>query len=51
MSSRTRLETYEAMTAELLPYYEERGLLRRVDGKGSVEEITRRILTVLDSAT
>ncbi len=31
---RNRLDTYEAMTAELLPYYEKRGLLRRVDGVG-----------------
>ena len=33
--------TYEAMTAELLPYYEKRGILRRVDGVGSVDEVTR----------
>jgi adenylate kinase len=42
-----RLETYERMTAELLPYYEERGLLRRIDGVGSVEEVTARILAVV----
>jgi adenylate kinase len=42
-----RLETYEAMTAELLPYYEERGILRCVDGVGSVKEVTERIFAVL----
>jgi adenylate kinase len=42
-----RLDTYEAMTAELLPYYEERGILRRVDGVGSVKEVTERIFAAL----
>jgi adenylate kinase len=42
-----RLDTYEAMTAELLPYYEGVGILRRVDGVGSVGEVTSRILTAL----
>jgi adenylate kinase len=44
-----RLDTYEAMTAELLPYYESRGLLRRVNGVGTVEEVTARIFKVLGS--
>jgi adenylate kinase len=44
---RTRLETYAQMTAELLPYYEARGLLRRVDGVGPVEEVTKRILSAV----
>ena len=32
------------MTAELLPYYEGLGILRRVDGVGSVDEVTERVL-------
>jgi adenylate kinase len=44
---KNRLETYERMTTELLPYYQERGLLRRIDGVGSVEEVTARILAVV----
>jgi adenylate kinase len=44
---RKRLDTYEAMTAELLPYYEGRGILRRIDGIGSVEEVTARIFAAL----
>ncbi len=43
---RDRIEVYESMTAELLPYYEARGLLRRVDGVGEVDEVTRRILAL-----
>ena len=42
-----RLDTYEAMTAELLPYYEKLGILRRVDGGGTVDEVTARVLQAL----
>ena len=44
---RKRLETYEAMTAELLPYYEGLGVLKRVDGVGTVDEVTARIFGAL----
>jgi adenylate kinase len=43
-----RLDVYQAMTAELLPYYEKLGILRRVDGVGSVDEVTGRIIQALD---
>jgi adenylate kinase len=43
----TRLDLYEAMTAALLPYYEKRGLLRRIDGTGSPKEVTERIMKAL----
>jgi adenylate kinase len=46
----TRLDAYESMTAALLPYYEERKLLRRIDGSGSPEEVTERIFAALPSA-
>lgn len=42
-----RLDEYEAMTAALLPYYEARGLLRRVDGVGKPDEVTQRLVEVL----
>ncbi len=42
-----RFDTYEAMTAELLPYYEKRGILRRIDGGGTLEEVTARVLEAL----
>ncbi len=38
-----RLVEYDAMTAALLPYYHERSLLRRVDGVGTMQEITERL--------
>jgi len=43
-----RLEAYESMTAALLPYYEERHLLRRIDGVGKPQEVTERILSALN---
>ena len=46
-----RLDTYEAMTAALLPFYQARGLLRRVDGTLSPSEVTREILQVLGRGT
>lgn len=46
---RTRLAEYRAKTAPILPYYEERGLIRRVDGMAAVDEVTRQIDAILDS--
>jgi len=43
-----RLDAYEAMTAALLPYYEGKGLLRRVDGTLSPSEVTKEILKSLE---
>jgi adenylate kinase len=45
-----RLDAYEAMTAALLPYYEEKGLLRRIDGVGTPVEVTERVLRALGRA-
>ena len=42
-----RLDEYDAMTAALLPHYESKGLLRRVDGVGSPAEVTARIAVAL----
>ena len=44
-----RLDTYEAMTAALLPYYEAKGLLRHVDGVGDPSEVTVRVQRALAS--
>jgi adenylate kinase len=46
---RTRLAEYRRKTEPILPYYEERGLVRRVDGMGTVEEVAAEIAGVLDS--
>ena len=48
---RTRMAEYRAKTAPILPYYEERGLVRRVDGMASVEEVAAQIDAVLDGRT
>lgn len=45
---RNRIEAYEKMTADLLPFYEKTGLLERVDGVGDVEEVTRRVLAAIE---
>ena len=44
---RTRMAEYRAKTAPILPYYEERGLVRRVDGMASVDVVAGAIDAVL----
>jgi adenylate kinase len=44
---RTRLAAYHAQTAPLVPYYEAKGLVRKVDGLGSPAEVFARIETAL----
>jgi adenylate kinase len=46
---RTRMAEYRAKTAPILPIYEELGLVRRVDGMASVEEVAAAIDNILDS--
>jgi len=45
---RTRMAEYRAKTAPILPYYQERGLVRRVDGMASVEDVGAQIDAILD---
>lgn len=45
---RARLDAYHAQTAPLVPFYDEQGLLKRVDGVGSPDEVTERIVAALD---
>ncbi|MEJ2254661.1 MAG: adenylate kinase [Nitrospirota bacterium] len=40
---RKRLEVYEAQTAPLAEYYKDKGILKSVDGTGSIEEIFERM--------
>jgi adenylate kinase len=47
---RTRLAEYRAKTAPILPYYEARGLVRRVDGMAPIDEVERSIEGILDCA-
>jgi adenylate kinase len=46
---RTRMAEYRAKTAPILPYYEARGLVRRVDGMADVEAVAMAIDSILDS--
>ncbi len=45
-----RLEAYRRQTAPILPYYQSRRLLRRVDGMGSPEAVAKEIDQILDAA-
>jgi len=45
---RRRLDVYGRETAPLLAVYADRGLLQEVDGLGRVDEVTERVLKVLD---
>jgi adenylate kinase len=42
-----RLVKYHSETEPVLPLYEKHGILRRVDGVGSPDEVTARLLAVL----
>ena len=46
---RRRMAEYRAKTEPILPYYEQRGLVRRVDGMASVEQVAAQIDAILDS--
>ena len=43
-----RLEVYEAQTAPLIDYYEKKGILKRVNGVGDIDEIFANICRILD---
>jgi adenylate kinase len=45
---RTRMAEYRAKTAPILPFYEARGLVRRVDGMAPIGEVGRAIDAILD---
>lgn len=45
---RTRLAEYRAKTAPILPIYEARGLVRRVDGMADIAEVGGQIDAILD---
>jgi len=44
---KTRMVAYRAQTEPLLPYYSGRGVLRKVDGMASMDEVHRQISGVL----
>ena len=44
---RTRMAEYRAKTAPILPIYDARGIVRRVDGMADMDAVTRAIEQVL----
>ena len=47
---RTRLALYHEQTAPILPYYEQRGIIRSVDGTKDMDDVTEQLKEVLASA-
>jgi adenylate kinase len=47
---RHRLRVYREQTQPLIAYYDKMGLLRRIDGRGAIEEISQRIHHALGRA-
>jgi adenylate kinase len=45
---RHRLAEYRAKTAPILPYYEAKGLVRRIDGMAPIGEVAEKIAAILD---
>ena len=48
-SVRTRMAEYRAKTEPILPIYEARGIVRKVDGMGAMDDVTAQIEAVLNS--
>ena len=48
---RTRMAEYRAKTEPILPHYQAKGLVRRVDGMASVEEVAAEIDAILDGSS
>lgn len=46
---RTRMAEYRAKTAPILPIYQARGLVSRVDGMADMDEVTHAIEKILDA--
>jgi len=45
---RTRMQEYRVKTAPILPYYEAKGLVSRINGMSSVEDVAAEIDAILD---
>ena len=48
---RTRMAEYRAKTAPILPYYEAKGLVSRVDGMAEIDAVTAEIEAILEGGT
>ena len=43
-----RLEVYHSQTAPVLPYYQDKGMLKTVDGLQAIEAVTAEIMSILE---
>lgn len=44
-----RFDTYFEQTAPLIKFYEDKGVLYKIDANGSIEEVWKRLLNVIES--
>lgn len=44
---KNRLDVYEKSTAPLIDYYRKKGILKSVNGEGDIEEIFKKVLSIL----
>ena len=44
----TRLTAYEESTAPLIGYYEQKGVLRRIDGNGDIADVSGAVMAAID---
>ncbi len=45
---RTRMSEYRAKTAPILPFYEARGIVRRIDGMAAMDAVSADVAAILD---
>jgi adenylate kinase len=45
----TRVQKYHSETAPIIPFYQAKGILKRVDGVGDPDAITQRLIAVLNN--
>jgi adenylate kinase len=43
-----RLKVYAQQTLNLVDYYESKGLLRRIDGSGLIDDVVARVVQVIE---
>ncbi len=48
---KNRLKVYHEQTAPVLPYYQGNGLMRRIDGMQSIDEVSAAIVSALEKKT
>lgn len=44
----TRLDAYEKSTAPLIDYYEQKGVLSRIDGNGEIQDVSKAMIAAID---